>query len=133
MGRGLTQMTEYAVPILPSRNLRETLAFYERLGFENRGAPPEEWDYMILGRGGVELHFFAAPDTDPLTTSASCYVFVPDADALHEEWKQVGVPHDGATGSRLGAPMDTDYRMREFALVDRSGNLIRVGSQLRPD
>jgi hypothetical protein len=29
--------------------------------------------------------------------------------------------------------MDTDYRMREFALVDRSGNLIRVGSQLRPD
>jgi len=92
-------MTEYAVPILPSRNLRETLAFCERLGFENRGAPPEEWDYMILGRGGVELHFFAAPDTDPLTTSASCYVFVPDADALHEEWKQVGVPHDGATAA----------------------------------
>ena len=121
-------MTEYAVPILPSRNLRETLAFYERLGFENRGAPPEKWDYMILGRGGVELHFFAAPDTDPLTTSASCYIFVPD-----EEWKQVGVPHDGATGSLLGAPMETDYRMREFALVDRSGNLIRVGSQLRPD
>jgi hypothetical protein len=42
-------LTEYAVPILPSRNLRETLEFYERLGFENRGMPPEEWDYMILG------------------------------------------------------------------------------------
>jgi catechol 2,3-dioxygenase-like lactoylglutathione lyase family enzyme len=126
-------LTEYAVPILPSRNLRETLEFYERLGFENRGTPPEEWDYMILGRGGVELHFFAAPDTDPLTTSASCYVFVPDANALHDEWNQVGVPHDGATGSRLVAPIDTDYGMREFAVVDRSGNLIRVGSQLRPD
>jgi hypothetical protein len=25
-------------------------------------------------------------------------------------------------------PVDTDYRMREFALVDRSGNLLRVGS-----
>lgn len=52
-------MAESAVPILPSRDLRETLAFYERLGFENRGATPEEWDYLILGRGGIELHFFA--------------------------------------------------------------------------
>jgi catechol 2,3-dioxygenase-like lactoylglutathione lyase family enzyme len=132
MGRGNT-LTEYAVPILPSRNLRETLEFYERLGFENRGAPPEEWDYMILGRGGVEVHFIAAPDTDPLTTSASCYIFVPDADALHDEWKQVGVNHDRTTGSRLEAPMDTDYGMREFALVDGSGNLVRIGSQQRPD
>jgi catechol 2,3-dioxygenase-like lactoylglutathione lyase family enzyme len=124
-------VSERAVPILPSRDLRETLAFYERLGFENRGAPPEEWDYLIVGRGGAELHFFAAPDVDPLTTSASCYVFVDDADALHDEWRQGGVEHDAATGSRLVPAMDTDYRMREFALVDRSGNLIRVGSPVR--
>ena len=121
-------MAERSVPILPSRDLRETLAFYERLGFENRGAPPEEWDYLIIGRGGADLHFYAAPDVDPLTTSASCYVFVDDADALHDEWRQVGVEHDPATGSRLVPPVDTDYRMREFALVDRSGNLVRVGS-----
>jgi hypothetical protein len=123
-------MPERAVPILPSRDLNDTLAFYERLGFENRGAPPEEWDYLIIGRGGVELHFYGSPETDPLTTSASCYLFVDDADALHDEWQQVGVPHDAATGSRLVPPMDTDYRMREFALVDRSGNLVRVGSPL---
>ena len=123
-------MAERAVPILPSRDLRDTLAFYERLGFENRGAPPEEWDYLIIGRGGAELHFYASPDTDPLTTAASCFIFVADADALHDEWQQVGVEHDAATGSRLVAPMDTDYGMREFALVDRSGNLIRVGSPL---
>ena len=121
-------MSERAVPILPSRHLGETLAFYERLGFENRGAPPEEWDYLIIGRGGVELHFYAQPDVDPLTTSFSCYVFVDDANALHEEWDRIGVETDAATGSRLIAPMDTDYGMREFALVDRSGNLIRVGS-----
>jgi hypothetical protein len=64
-------VTERSVPILPSRDLRETLAFYERLGFENRGAPPEQWDYLIIGRGGIELHFFSAPDTDPFTTAAS--------------------------------------------------------------
>jgi hypothetical protein len=124
-------VSERAVPILPSRDLRETLGFYERLGFANRGAPPEEWDYLIIGRGGVELHFYAAPDVDPLTTSASCYAFVDDAQALHDEWHAVGVPRDAATGSRLVAPMDTDYGLREFAVVDPSGNLVRVGSPLQ--
>ena len=121
-------MAESAVPILPSRDLRETLAFYERLGFANQGAPPEEWDYLIIGRGGIELHFYAAPDTDPLTTSAGCYLRVADADAVHDEWKTIGVAADPNTGSRLEAPTDTDYGMREFALIDPSGNLIRVGS-----
>jgi catechol 2,3-dioxygenase-like lactoylglutathione lyase family enzyme len=121
---------EQAVPILPSRNLRETLAFYERLGFENRGAPPEQWDYLIIGRGGIHLHFFGMPEIDPLTTIAGCFVYVDDADALYEEWHEVGIEADPETGSRLVAPVDTDYRMREFAVVDGSGNLIRVGSPL---
>ena len=45
---------EHAIPILPSRDLQETLEFYARLGFENRGGPHEEWGYLIIGRGGVE-------------------------------------------------------------------------------
>jgi predicted lactoylglutathione lyase len=119
-----------AVPILPSRDLDETLAFYERLGFANRGAPPGVWDYLIIGRGHIELHFYREPDVDPLTTAASCYLRVEDADRLHDEWAGIGVPHDAATGSRLVAPVDTDYGMREFALVDRNGNLLRAGSPL---
>jgi hypothetical protein len=122
-------LAERSVPILPSRDLRETLAFYERLGFENRGAPPEEWDYLIIGRGGIELHFYADAAVDPLTTSASYYVFVDDAAALHAEWEGLVEP-DPPTGSRIMPPVDTDYRMREFAVVDRSGNLMRVGSPL---
>ena len=123
-------MIETAVPILPSRNLDETLAFYERLGFENRGAPPKEWNYLIIGRGGGELHFFQAPAVDPLTTDAGCYIRVTDAEALFEEWQRIGVAEDPVTGSRLIPPSDTDYGMREFAVVDQSGNLVRVGSPL---
>jgi predicted lactoylglutathione lyase len=119
-----------AVPILPSRDLDETLAFYERLGFANRGAPPDVWEYLIIGRGAIELHFYRDHDVDPLTTAASCYLRVEDADRLHDEWAEIGVPHDAATGSRLVAPVDTDYAMREFALIDRSGNLLRAGSPL---
>lgn len=113
---------------MPSRNLRETLDFYERLGFEMRGAPPETYGYLILGRAQIELHFWESSDVDPLTTDHSCYIRVADADALHAEWDGVGVSSDPSTGSRLMPPCDTDYGMREFALVDKSGNLVRVGS-----
>jgi uncharacterized glyoxalase superfamily protein PhnB len=77
----------------------------------------------------VQLHFYGEPDVDLLTTSFSCYLFTEDADALFETWKAIGITTDPITGSRLqGPPADTDYGMREFALVDPSGNLIRVGS-----
>ena len=121
---------EHAVPILPSRNLEETFEFYSRLGFALQGAPIEKYRYLIIGRGSIELHFWDAPDVDPLTTDASCYIRVDDADALHGEWQEVGIPFDPATGSRLMPPTDTDYGIREFALVDKSGNLLRVGSPL---
>ena len=116
-----------AVPILPSRDLRESLAFYERLGFAMVGAPPDTYNYLIVRREGAELHFWLDSDVDPFTTDASCYLRVEDADALHAEWES-GFEPDPAAGSRLMPPADTDYGMREFALVDRSGNLVRVGS-----
>jgi len=122
-------VTERAVPILLSRDLRETLGFFERLGFENRGAPPEEWGYLIVGRGTAELHFTEDATVDPLRTSSMCYLYVDDAQRLFEEWEKEVVP-DPATGSRIVAPVSTDYGMREFAVVDRSGNLVRVGSPL---
>jgi catechol 2,3-dioxygenase-like lactoylglutathione lyase family enzyme len=124
-------MAESAVPILPSRDLEGTLEFYSRLGFELQGAPIERYRYLIIGRGGIELHFWDAPNVDPLTTDASCYLRVDDADALHREWERIGVQTDPAMGSRLMPPVDTDYGMREFALVDPSGNLVRVGSPLQ--
>ncbi len=89
-------MAESAVPILPSRNLDETLEFYSRLGFELRGAPIEKYRYLIIGRGSIELHFWDAPEVDPLITDASCYIRVDDADALHREWEGVGIQSDPA-------------------------------------
>jgi len=120
-----------AVPILPSRDLGETLAFYERLGFEDRGSGSwQDWNYLIIGRGGIELHFYLDPDIDPLMTAANCYLRVHDADALYAEWNMIGVPSDPATGSRLQPPVDTEYGLRELALVDPSGNLLRAGSPI---
>jgi GNAT superfamily N-acetyltransferase len=121
-------MDARAVPTLPSRDLAETRAFYERLGFRRRGQDEEATGYLVLQRATIELHFFRDAGVDPLTTSAGCYVHVPDADALHAAWAAAGVPDDQATGSRLRPPVDTEHGLREFHLVDRSGNLLRVGS-----
>lgn len=123
--------SEYAVPILPSRDLHETLAFYERLGFKNRGAPADSTRHLTLGRGGIKLRFYSAPGLNPFATTATCYLRVPYADQLHQEWEQVGVPLDRGTGSRLQPPTDGGDGMREFTLVDKSGNVLRIGSPVQ--
>jgi catechol 2,3-dioxygenase-like lactoylglutathione lyase family enzyme len=115
-------------PILPSRDLEATAAFYDRLGFERRGLWPAE--YLIVERGDVGLHFFHQPELDPWSSIAGCYLYVDDADALHAEFAGLGLPDQGIP--RLhGAPADADYGLREFAVVDEDGNLLRIGSPLR--
>jgi catechol 2,3-dioxygenase-like lactoylglutathione lyase family enzyme len=108
---------EYAVPTLPSRDLAETLSFYETLGFSNAGDAPHVWDYLIVRRGGIELHFYAAEAAD----SGGCFVWLHDADRTYEEWADVA-------GPEISAPEDTPYGVRSFAVIDPSGNRIQFGS-----
>jgi catechol 2,3-dioxygenase-like lactoylglutathione lyase family enzyme len=112
-------------PILLSRDLGATAAFYARLGFEQTGIWEDE--YLIVMRDEVGLHFVCEPGMDPYSTSSGCYLYVEDADALHAEYAALGLPSEGIP--RLhGDPVETDYGLREFALVDLDGNLLRIGS-----
>jgi catechol 2,3-dioxygenase-like lactoylglutathione lyase family enzyme len=120
---------ERAVPILPARDLQETRAFYERLGFATWGFWAAEFGgYAILGREHVEMHFFLDAGLDPGKNSAGCYWRVDDADALHAEYRPLGLPSSGMP--RLTNVEDKPWGTREFALVDPSGNLVRVGHPL---
>jgi MFS family permease len=49
---------------------------------------------------------------------------VRDADEFYQEFARLGLPSEGIP--RLTAPVDQPWGMREFALVDPSGNLVRV-------
>ncbi len=115
-------MTDLAIPTLPSRSLARTQAFYERLGFtaERFGDP-----YLIVERGSLELHFFPYPDLDPASSSFGAYLRVDDVDALHAAFARAGLPAQGIP--RLTAPEHKPWGMREFALVDLDGSLLRVG------
>lgn len=112
------------IPILPARDIPEAIQFYGALGFatvrlyEGFGAP-----YLILRRDDVELHFFHAPATDPEHNQGSCYLRLLDAQAVYDEWAPAGV-------AGLHRIADAPWGMREFAVVDPSGNLLRIGTRL---
>jgi hypothetical protein len=115
-----------AVPVLTSLDIAATLAFYEGLGFTNRGAPAEEWDYLILVREDVEIHF-AGPATGP-RAPGFCFVYVDDADSVYAEWQG-----KAASPGRIERPLNTNYGMRVFSVFDPYDNEVRVGSAPKPD
>jgi catechol 2,3-dioxygenase-like lactoylglutathione lyase family enzyme len=109
--------------ILPVRDLAGALDRYSRMGF--RTSPyqgPEE--YGFADRDGASLHLAQSTFHDPRTSSVMVYLYVSDADALHEEWTTAGIE------GRHHAPKDTPYGLREGAYVDPDGNLLRYGSWL---
>ena len=110
-------------PILPSNDLQQTRDFYRRLGFrvwfDGRNWP----DYEIVSRGDIVIHFFNNETCH--AHDAGCYWRTADADALYRECVALGLPSEGVP--RLSRIENTPWGMREFALVDPSGNLIRIG------
>ncbi len=106
-----------ALPLLASNDTRQTLAFYERLGFRSRGAPPEEWDYLIIESDGCELHF--AGHTLGQRPAGSAFVYAEETAALYDRWREAGADLTPLT--------HTNFGMRMFTLHDPDGNEIRVG------
>jgi predicted enzyme related to lactoylglutathione lyase len=106
-----------ALPLLASNDTRATLAFYARLGFTSRGAPPEEWDYLIIECDGCELHF--AGHTLGERTPGSAFVYAEEIDALHARW--------GDAGANVTPLTHTNFGMRVVTLRDPDANEIRVG------
>lgn len=116
---------DLAIPILPSRSLPDTLAFYARLGFDGEIIGDA---YAILTRGDVELHFFLHATLVPADSWAGCYVRVADVELLYRAFQAAGLPAGGIP--RMDTLADKPWGMREFAVVDEDGNLMRVGQDL---
>ena len=109
-----------ALPLLASADLDETAAFYRRLGFTNKGAPHEEWDYLIIEYDGGELHF-TGPQLGE-RQPGSCFIYAEDIDGVYEQWTA------RAAGEARFTPLaHTNYGMRAFTMFDPDGNEIRVG------
>ncbi len=108
---------------LPARDIRATEAFYARLGFETRYYS-DGW--MIIGRGKLELEFFAWPDLDPKGSNFSACIRVDDPDALLAEWEGLGLASAQGEIPRLTGFFRPEGAPRMFALIDPDGSLLRV-------
>lgn len=74
------------------------------------------------------MHFFAYEELLPSENYAQCYWRVKQVDALYAECKGANLPRFGAP--RLETVEDKPWGMREFAIVDPNGNLVRIGQEL---
>jgi len=119
--------SERAEPILPARDLAEIREFYGRLGFRAWFGEASAWPYEIVSRGNLVLHFYLDTALNPAGNSAGCYWRLEDADMLYHEFAALELPGEGIP--RLTPPADQPWGMREFALVDPSGNLMRIGHE----
>ena len=122
---------ERSVTILGCRDVpRSAEWFRDVLGFHLDpeiglfGDDPDEGPvYAIVDRDGVNLHLQIRrldlpAGREEIETDA--YFYVTDVDALYAELKSTGVLHPV---SRDGIST-TDFGTREFATLDRDGNLI---------
>lgn len=141
-----------SIPVLPARDIPETLALFEQFGFTVRH--DEENEYAMVRRGTIELHFTASPNLDPWNGAGIAFVRLNDASALYEEFLAAGVvslvalprselrPAErvrdelrakwdaGESIARMGELVDQPWGIREFPLLDCNNNLIRFGEVL---
>ncbi|HEX4271689.1 MAG TPA: VOC family protein [Rhizomicrobium sp.] len=105
---------------MPTTDVARTVAWYRAAGFA-----VEVYDagFVMTKRDDVELFLSLNPDHDPKRTASCVYVRVDDANALHAVWQAADV-------AGLRELRNTDYRMREFALIDPDGNMMLFGSSL---
>lgn len=118
---------DIAIPILPSRSLDDTQSFYRRLGFKCKlwGAP---YHYAILDRGTLEIHFFKHESLIPAESFAGCYLRVQHVDELFRVFATANLPRTGIP--RMEDLENKPWGMREFAILDPDGNLIRIGQEI---
>ena len=120
----MSENTDLAIPILPCRSVSKTTEFYRRLGFEG-GAHGFNEDYAIFKRGTIELHFFTHAELDPDASWAGCYIRVSDVQSLYEASLATNLPTSGRP--RIYQLEDKPWGLKEFAVVDLDGNLLRIG------
>ncbi len=118
-------MLEKLSPILPARDISETQTFWPRLGFTTIFIDAA---YLLMKREGAEVHFFHHPTLDPITCDHGAYLRPSDINALDAEWAALSLPATGIP--RLERATDKTWGMRELALLDLNGNLIRAGQEI---
>jgi [ribosomal protein S5]-alanine N-acetyltransferase len=115
----------YAVhPVLPVRDVAESLAFYrDQLGFKPGfvGGDPPDFAIMSRGEWSSEQAHIQLSKSSELTPVRLFIMMGPYIDRLHDEYSAKGV-------TILSAPTTQAWGIRDFSIEDNSGHHITFGA-----
>lgn len=109
-----------ATPILAYLDRDATIAFYEKLGFECNA----EWDgYLMFYKDQISIHLWCCDDEN-IPKNTGCYINVDEIDSLYNSCVELGIIHPE------GKLQDMAWGMRQFSILDNSGNIIHFGQDM---
>lgn len=127
---------ETTIPLLHTHDPEATLAFYEMLGFEVTWKQVKPYVYLALRRGGIDLHFGAAPKgMDPAgEDTGGALIMVDDVAPYHAAFTEAMRAAHGKVLAR-GLPRITRLRpgASRFTLMDPSGNTFIFARRDEPE
>jgi catechol 2,3-dioxygenase-like lactoylglutathione lyase family enzyme len=106
---------------VPAKDLAESIAFYEALGFE---AIRESDDLAVLRHGSTAFllsQFYLREHAENFVM----HLLVANADDWHRNVEASGVVEKFSV--RLSPPDDRPWGLRDFTLIDPTGVLWRIG------
>lgn len=112
------------IPILYSNDIGASIAFYEELGFAI-DAKHSAHGYLIVEYGKIEIHFQFSDTLNPKTNEGACYIRCDDPDGLFEVFARAKLGDSSIP--RIDKIENKPWGMREFAIIDNAGNLLRIG------
>lgn len=123
-------VNERTYPALPCRDVEESAAFYESLGFQRTYKQVRPYPYAVVSREDFHVHLFGIEGFDPAGSYGTAIVVVPDPDALYRAFAEglrkahgklpvAGIP-------RITRPRKKYGTVRGFSVVDPGGNWLRI-------
>jgi catechol 2,3-dioxygenase-like lactoylglutathione lyase family enzyme len=121
---------ERTYPILPCREIDESIAFYGTLGFTKTYRQVRPNPYAVVALEDIQTHLFCMEEFDPANSYGSVIVAVPDPDSLYHVFaaglrKVYGkLPITGIP--RITRPRKKYGTVRGFSVIDPGGNWLRI-------
>lgn len=121
---------ERTYPILPCRELDESIAFYETLGFKRTYRQVRPNPSAVVALEDIQIHLFGMDGFKPEDSYGSVIIVVPDPDGLYQKFAAglraaygklpvAGIP-------RILRPRKKYGTVRGFTVIDPGGNWLRV-------
>nr|WP_281497113.1 hypothetical protein [Ornithinimicrobium sp. F0845] len=118
--------------MLPCADIDEIGQFWTALGLRVTYRQLRPNPYVVLGLGGIDLHYYGMPGHDPEQSHSTCGIVVSDTEPLHALFAK-GFRESYGTVPQSGAPRMTRPRRRAnnaglsgFSVIDPAGNWVRV-------